>query len=292
MPAGHCVSFVHAGLPHAPWTPPPPHVVPTAQVPHCRTVPQPSPAGPHVYMSDAHVAALHIGEPHVNATPPPPHVSVPGHVPHERRLPQLSGSEPQVAPSAAHVVGVHDPPPHLLGTPPPPHVCPAGQPPQSSVTPPQPSPCLPHAPGKSAQVLGVHVSTPHVPARAPGALLHTRPVQQSAPVVHVTPVLAHAAWQTSVPVESGVQGLPQQSADVAHFVPAGGGVTQPFTSRIRQRGMRCESRRQHSSGWLLHVPFLRPGGSQQLLLTLHESPPPTLHVWPAWLQALPLSQRP
>jgi hypothetical protein len=42
----------------------------------------------------------------------------------------------------------------------------------------------------------------------------------------------------------------------------------------------------------LHAPFDRPGGSQQLSLTLHESVPPTLHVCPAWLHATPLSQRP
>ena len=53
-----------------------------------------------------------------------------------------------------------------------------------------------------------------------------------------------------------------------------------------------ESRWQHFSGCLLHSPDDSPGGSQQLLLTLHESVPPTLHVCPAALQALPFEQRP
>jgi hypothetical protein len=149
IPAGHCVSGVHVGLPHCPATPPPPHVVPAAHVPHCRTLPQPSPAGPQVYLSEAHVAPMHLAAPHWLATPPPPHVSPLAHVPvpHVRRLPQPSGTVPQFAFSAAHVVGVQLPPPHWLCTPPPPHVCPVGQEPQLAVTPPQPSLCGPHTPG-------------------------------------------------------------------------------------------------------------------------------------------------
>jgi hypothetical protein len=123
-------------------------------------------------------------------------------------------------------------------------------------------------------------------------LLHWSPEQQSFAVVHVPPFGAHAAWHRRTPLLSGTHGLPQQSADDAQIVPGGGGGLQLPTLTRRQRGMFSESRWQHSSGWLLHVPGFRPGGSQQLLLTLHEAVPPTLHVCPAVLHALPLLQRP
>jgi hypothetical protein len=42
----------------------------------------------------------------------------------------------------------------------------------------------------------------------------------------------------------------------------------------------------------LHVPDLSPAGSQQLLLVLHESVPPTLQVCPAALHATPFEHRP
>jgi hypothetical protein len=143
-----------------------------------------------------------------------------------------------------------------------------------------------------AHVFFVHVTTPHVPPSAPGSLLHVSPEQQSLAVVQLPPDPTHAGWQRRTPLPSGAHGFPQQSAEEAHCVPAGGGLVQSPTLIIRQRGILSESRWQHSSGWLLHVPFFNPGGSQQLLLTLHELEPPTLQVWPAALHALPFEHRP
>jgi hypothetical protein len=88
----------------------------------------------------------------------------------------------------------------------------------------------------------VHVGAPHVPDSAPGSLLHKSPEQQSSAVVHEPPEATHAAPQRRVPVLSGTQGLPQQSAEDAHVVPGGGGVVQLPTLFMRHRGMPRESR--------------------------------------------------
>jgi hypothetical protein len=139
----------------------------------------------------------------------------------------------------------------------------------------------------------VHVATPHVPESAPAALLHERPVQQSVPVVHEPPVAMHAAAQRRVPLLSATHGLPQQSAEDAQVVPGAGGLLQSPTLFIRHRGMFCASRWQHSSGWLLHVPDFRPGGSQQLSALLQEAVPPVLQICPgSWHAFAWLEQRP
>lgn len=71
------------------------------------------------------------------------------------------------------------------------------------------------------------------------------PAQQSAVVVHEPPLGTHAPRQTLF-----THGLPQQSALVAHVVPAGGGVVQS-TGLMRQRGMPSASFLQQLSGLLL-----------------------------------------
>jgi hypothetical protein len=90
-------------------------------------------------------------------------------------------------------------------------------------------------------------ATPHVPFVEPVGTLHGSPEQQSASIVHSPLVFTHVPSHTLF-----TQGLPQQSALVAHFEP--GGTTMPslqtkFTAR--QRGMPSASREQHASGLLL-----------------------------------------
>jgi hypothetical protein len=92
----------------------------------------------------------------------------------------------------------------------------------------------------SGAVIGVHV-----PVDEPVGTTHGMPVQQSAVVVHVPPLGTHAPRQT-LPTH----GWPQQSALVAHAVPAGGGEVQSF-GLMRQRGMPSASLRQQLSGLLL-----------------------------------------
>jgi hypothetical protein len=60
--------------------------------------------------------------------------------------------------------------------------------------------------------------------------LHGEPAQQSAVVVQAPPAGTHALPQTNggEPLGFGTQGLLQQSALVAHAVPAGGG---PFAAQ-------------------------------------------------------------
>jgi hypothetical protein len=78
------------------------------------------------------------------------------------------------------------------------------------------------------------------------------PVQQSADVVHVPPVGMH---EFEPPHWLLMQGLPQQSALVAHAAPASGGVPPSVpvqsTGRIRQRGMPSASLAQQFSGLVL-----------------------------------------
>src|SRR5215207_759277 len=95
--------------------------------------------------------------------------------------------------------------------------------------------------------------------------MHGRPEQQSALTVHAPLVGTQAPSQTLL-----TQGLPQQSALVAHFEPAGmtvPGAQTKFTAR--QRGMPSASCEQHASGLLLQKlgPGAPPSGrspSQQL----------------------------
>jgi hypothetical protein len=88
---------------------------------------------------------------------------------------------------------------------------------------------------------------PQTPVVEPTATTHGSPAQQSALTVHDPPVGMHAAAHLL-----SMHGLPQQSALVAHFWPAGTtvpGVQTKFTAR--QRGMPSASCEQHASGLLL-----------------------------------------
>lgn len=73
--------------------------------------------------------------------------------------------------------------------------------------------------GVPASVVGVGVFVPHVPFVAPVGMMHERPEQQSAWVVH-----SPGAWTQVPPHLLFTQGLPQQSALVAQVVPAGTGA--------------------------------------------------------------------
>jgi hypothetical protein len=85
----------------------------------------------------------------------------------------------------------------------------------------------------------------HVPTDAPAGITHGRPEQQSAEVVQDDPAWTHAPRHLS-----STHGLPQQSALVAHDVPAGTGASQVF-ALSRQRGIPSASLRQQLSGLLL-----------------------------------------
>jgi hypothetical protein len=120
-------------------------------------------------------------------------------------------------------------------------------------------------------------------------MLHGRPEQQSAVVVHAPPVGTHgAAPQTNggFPAGFGTHGRPQQSALDAHAVPAGfGPVTVQSTSGSAvQRGMPRRSCLQ-LRGCVCTVP------EQQRSVALHEFVA-SRQIAPAGLHALPLSQRP
>src|SRR5512140_2508174 len=97
----------------------PPQIAGGVQVPQlAMRPPQPSPTGPQLAPSCAHVLGTH-GEP--PSAPPRPHVLVPPppqyagavQVPQSSGLPQPSPCVPHVAPSRAHVFGVHDEPPSV-----------------------------------------------------------------------------------------------------------------------------------------------------------------------------------
>jgi hypothetical protein len=65
------VSGTHDDVPHAPATPPPPHVSPAGHV-HVIEPPQPSPLVPQPTPGVVHV--IGVQPPQTPATPPPPHV--------------------------------------------------------------------------------------------------------------------------------------------------------------------------------------------------------------------------
>ena len=82
-----------------------------------------------------------------------------------------------------------------------------------------------------------------MPFVAPTGITQGVPAQQSAVVVHEPPLGTHVPRQTLL-----TQGLPQQSALVAHVVPAGGGLAVQSTGLMRQRGMPSASFPQQLSG--------------------------------------------
>ncbi len=148
-------------LPHTLARPPPPQVVPTAQVPHISSPPHPSDTGPQLAPIDAQVRGTQVepplpGAPHTLGRPPPPQVVPAAQVPHISSPPHPSDTGPQLAPSPAHVRGTHAPlPPQRPGLPPPPQVCGATQVPHVS-SPPQPSDTGPQSAPALAQVRRTH----------------------------------------------------------------------------------------------------------------------------------------
>jgi hypothetical protein len=93
----------------------------------------------------------------------------------------------------------------------------------------------------------VIVVPPQMPFDDPTGITQAMPAQQSAVVVHAPLVGMHAALHMLF-----TQGLPQQSALVAHDVPAGMGVAGLHVFALRrQRGIPSASFRQQLSGLLL-----------------------------------------
>ena len=86
---------------------------------------------------------------------------------------------------------------------------------------------------------------PQSPVDDPVGITQGRPEQQSAFVVHAPLTFTQPPWHLLL-----TQGLPQQSALVAHDVPAGTGVAQLLAFK-RQRGIPSESFRQQLSGFEL-----------------------------------------
>src|SRR5262245_18797776 len=86
----------------------------------------------------------------------------------------------------------------------------------------------------------------HTPFVLPGCATQGRPLQQSAAVVHVLPACTQVPSHTPL-----TQGLPQQSALVAHLVPAGGGLALQSEATKRHRGIPSASFRQQLAGSLL-----------------------------------------
>jgi hypothetical protein len=127
-----------------------------------------------------------------------------------------------------------------------------------------------------------------MPFDEPTGMTHAMPVQQSAVVVHAPLTGMHAALHMLF-----THGLPQQSALVAHCVPAGIGVAGLHAVALRrQRGMPSASLRQQLSGLVLHQPGLgAPLGSQQLFSAEHASVL-GLQMLPGSRHELPLLQRP
>ena len=85
--------------PQTPAWPPPPHVCGATQVPHCKSPPQPSPAGPQLNPSAAHVVGVQLGAPHTPDVPPPPQVCGAVQLPQLKSPPQPSPAGPQLKPS-------------------------------------------------------------------------------------------------------------------------------------------------------------------------------------------------
>jgi hypothetical protein len=130
------------------------------------------------------------------------------------------------------------------------------------------------------------ITPPQVPFEAPVGIVQGRPVQQSAVVVHAPAAGTHAPRHLLF-----TQGLPQQSALVAHEVPAGIGAAQVVALR-RQRGIPSESLRQQLSGFALQKAGLgAPFGSQQLFSEEHDEVL-GLQMLPGSRHIVPLSQRP
>ncbi len=187
-------------------------------MPHCRSAPQPSLAGPQSYPSAEHVFGVHEmvdppsgatpgGKPHL-LNPPAPHVCGAAHVPHCRRPPHPSAAGPQVKPKAAHVLGVHEtvrPPsgltpagrPHLL-KPPAPHVSGAVQLPHCR-SPPQLSAPGPQSYPRAEQVVGTHeepasnreANDPHLLKPPPPHVSGSEHAPQSRMPPHPSPFLPH-----------------------------------------------------------------------------------------------------
>jgi hypothetical protein len=161
------VAGTHDVEPHAPATPPPPHVSPAGheQVispPHPSPfVPQPTPAVEHV---------MGVQPPQTPETPPPPHVCPDAQGPQSSAPPQPSPAGPHWMFCAAHVVGTHEPEPQTPGVPPPPQVSVPVHGLQYAVRPPHPSACWPQTPGNALHVSGVHApesGAPHTLATPP-----------------------------------------------------------------------------------------------------------------------------
>jgi hypothetical protein len=92
--------------PHWLGTPPPPQICGAVHAPHWSKPPQPSPCGPHVAPSAAHVVGMHAAAPpHWLNVPPPPHVWGGVHEPHWMIPPHPSPDAPHPIPSCAHVLG-------------------------------------------------------------------------------------------------------------------------------------------------------------------------------------------
>ncbi len=139
---------------------------------------------------------------------------------------------------------------------------------------------------------------PQMPELLPGEMVQGRPLQQSAVVVQ-TPL---AFWQAEppqmkpVPAPFGRQGSPQQSAELAHALPASEPASVAVQSRVcvpRQRGMPRLSCWQISGYcWSDRPPGLPFGFvPQQTSLVLHEVPE-SLHTLPGGEHTFPFAHRP
>jgi hypothetical protein len=143
------------------------------QVPQLAIVPpQPSPAGPQLMFSSAHVIGTHAEPPlQTPGVPPPPHVCGGVQVPHWIRFPQPSPAGPQEMFCCAQDSGTQlDFPPQTPDTPPPPHVCGGVQLPQLVITMPQPSPVGPQERPWAMQVEGMQ--PPPLPPASAGTPPH------------------------------------------------------------------------------------------------------------------------
>jgi hypothetical protein len=122
---------------------------------------------------------------------------------------------------------------------------------------------------------------PQVPLVEPSARMHGEPGQQSAVVVHAPPAETHAAAHTKpVPAGFGTHGLSQQSALVAHTVPAGGGLVVQFTSLTAvHRGMPSESCLQFS-GCCCTVPAQQRSVASHEFVERRQMEPAALHALP------------
>ena len=178
-----------SGAPPEPQTlarPPPPQVVPVAQVPQLKSAPQPSATGPQLAPTLAQVRGTQerpaSGEPPAPQTlgrPPPPHDCPAVQAPQLKSPPQPSATGPQLAPTLAQVRGTQllaPGVPQTFARPPPPQDCGAVQVPHMS-SPPQPSARGPQLAPASAQVRRVH--EPVVPQ-----VFGTPPPPHDCPLAH------------------------------------------------------------------------------------------------------------